>query len=218
MNDAETPRPPHDDARETAAPGRPTFSALLRRRFSPRHRVGLVLIALYTASTCVLPAALFGSPDKGAKFLQLVSQVYPLPAAAAAGLALAVGGLYQSGGLRELAVTKADLCRCRGEIAAASVPFVTDVYRPSGSLAHAFRRIPLFALQNPDRLAAWIDAIGARRPQFLAVADGGGPSRIGGWSAGAAPHAIKLGRTREIVSRWFLDVNLRLPPRPGPAR
>lgn len=173
------------------------------------NRYHLIFYVL-TATACVTGVMLYSAAPADQRRPRVAM-------AAVAGLALAVGGLYQIRGLRELAVSKADLYKYRGEIAAASVPVVSDLYWLPGSLADAFRRIPLFTLRDPDQLAAWIDAIGDRRPQFLIVTDVGDPSRFDSWSAGATPHSIELGPVREIAGLWFLDATLQPLPRPGPS-
>jgi len=136
--------------------------------------------------------------------------------AAAAGIALAVGGLYQMRGLRELAVTKADLHAYRNELHAASQPVVTELYWLPSALAETFRRIPMFTLRDPDQLASWIDMVGARAPQFLVVSDEPPAAAVGKWRAGAAPHRIELIREQVVAGIVFLEFELDRGPDPSP--
>jgi len=136
--------------------------------------------------------------------------------AAAAGIALAVGGLYQMRGLRELAVTKADLHAYRNELYAASQPVVTELYWLPSALAETFRRIPMFTLRDPDQLASWIDVVGARAPRFLVVTDEPPATAVGTWRAGAAPHRIELIREQVVAGIVFLEFELDRDPDPSP--
>jgi MFS family permease len=136
--------------------------------------------------------------------------------AAAAGIALAVGGLYQMRGLRELAITKADLHAYRHELNAASQPVVTELYWLPSALAETFRRIPMFTLRDPDQLASWIDMVSARAPRFLVVTDELPAAAAGRWRAGAAPHSIELVREQLVAGLVFLEFELDRNPDPAP--
>lgn len=137
--------------------------------------------------------------------------------AAAAGIALAVGGLYQMRGLRELAITKADLHAYRHELNAVSQPVVTELYWLPSALAETFRRIPMFTLRDPDQLASWIDLVGARAPRFLVVTDEPPASAAGRWRAGAAPHSIELVREQLVAGLVFLEFEIDRNPDPAPS-
>lgn len=137
--------------------------------------------------------------------------------AAAAGVALAVGGLYQMRGLRELAITKADLHAYRYELNVASQPVVTELYWLPSALAETFRRIPMFTLRDPDQLASWIDLVGARAPRFLVVTDELPAAAAGRWKAGAAPHRIVLIREQLVAGLVFLEFELDRNPDPAPS-
>jgi hypothetical protein len=132
--------------------------------------------------------------------------------AAAAGIALAVGGLYQMRGLRELAITKADLHAYRHEVATASRPVVTDLYWLPSALAETFRRMPMFTLRDPDQLADWIDMVGLRAPRFLVVTDELPAAAAGRWRAGAAPHRIVVIREQLVAGLVFLEFELDRDP------
>lgn len=132
--------------------------------------------------------------------------------AVAAGIALAVGALYQVRGLRELAVTKADLHAYQHELHVASRPVVTDLYWLPSALAETFRRMPMFTLRDPDQLAGWIDMVGLRAPRFLVVTDELPAAAAGRWRAGAAPHRIVLIREQLVAGLVFLEFELDRDP------
>jgi hypothetical protein len=137
--------------------------------------------------------------------------------AAAAGIALAVGGLYQMRGLRELAVTKADLHAYRHELTAASQPVVTELYWLPSALAETFRRVPMFTLRDAEQLAGWIDAVGTQVPRFLVVTDEPRDTAVDRWRAGAAPHSIELIREQLVAGLVFLEFELDRDPDPAPS-
>jgi len=128
--------------------------------------------------------------------------------AVAAGIALAVGGFYQLRGVRELAVTKADLNAYRNQIATVSQPVVTDLYWLPSALADTFRRMPMFTLRDPDQLASWIDMVGLRAPRFLVVTDEPPDTAVDRWSAGAAPHTVQMTSKQLAAGLVFLEFEL----------
>jgi hypothetical protein len=134
---------------------------------------------------------------------------------AAAGLALAVGGLYQARGLRELAMTKADLNAYRNAVATVSQPVVTDLYWFPAALADIFRRMPVFTLRDPDQLASWIDAVGSRSPRFVVVTDEPPATAGERWRAGAAPHRVELVREQLVAGLVFLEFDVGRGPAPA---